>query len=102
MKYRNKKRRRAGKKVLRSAAKYLVDSSNFGYHVHPYEDPEYYFGDGDGLVTAAERPIFDALHILACLSQGRPREYVNVSDTVAWLLDEAEYQHTGVKSAYGR
>jgi hypothetical protein len=79
-----------GKIVLHNAAAYLVKSSKFGYHVNPQEDPEYYRGDCEGVVTEAERPIFDALHLLACLSQDRDPVFVNFSTIANWLLDEAK------------
>lgn len=87
-----------GKRILKSAAKYLAREQRFKFYVNPHELPEYYDLSDEEIITEAERPLFNALHMLSSLSQDRDWDFVNVADTVNWLLDEGEESNVGARA----
>lgn len=88
-----------GQRILKSAAKYLAKEQRFKFFIAPHEMPEYYDGSDTDIITAEERPLYDALHICASLSCDRDFSWDNVAETVNWLLDEGEDSNVGTKQA---
>lgn len=91
-----------GRRILKSAAKYLAREQRFKFYVSPHEVPEYFDGGDTDIITQEERPLYDALHICASLSCDRDFSWDNVAATVNWLLDEGEESNLGAKSASAR